>query len=65
MSHCGTGLIAIMAFVVFAAAGHLTLSSHTTTGVAKGAVPEFSDEHRQLDLGSSRLESGESSTMHA
>ena len=46
MSRYGMGLIAIMAFVVFAAAGHLTLSSHTTTGVAKGAVPEFSDEQR-------------------
>jgi hypothetical protein len=46
MSRYGTGLIAIMAFVVFAAAGHSTLSSHTTMNVAKGAVPELSDEQR-------------------
>jgi hypothetical protein len=42
MSRYGTGLIAIMAFVVIAAAG----SSHTTMDVAKGAVPEFTDEQR-------------------
>jgi hypothetical protein len=41
MSRYGTGLNAIMAFVVIAAAGHSTLSSHT-----KGAVPEFTDEQR-------------------
>ena len=46
MSRYGTGLIAIMAFVVIAAAGHSTLSSHTTMDVAKGAVPEFTDEQR-------------------
>ena len=46
MSRYGTGLIAIMAFVVFAAAGHSTLSSHTTMDVAKGTVPEFTDEQR-------------------
>ena len=42
----GTGLIAIIAFVVFAAAGHSTLRSHTTMDVAKGAAPELSDEQR-------------------
>ena len=46
MSRYGTGLNAIMAFVVIAAAGHSTLSSHTTMDVAKGAVPEFTDEQR-------------------
>ena len=46
MSSYGTGLIAIMTIVVFAAAGHATLSSHTTMDVAKSAVPELSDEER-------------------
>ena len=45
MSRYGTGLIAIMAFVVFAAARHPTLSSDAATDFAR-AAPEFSDEQR-------------------
>ena len=45
MSRYGTGRIAIMAFVVFAAARHPTLSSDAATDFAR-AAPEFSDEQR-------------------
>jgi hypothetical protein len=45
MSRYGMGLIAIMAFVVFAAARHPTLSSDAATDFAR-AGPEFSDEQR-------------------
>jgi hypothetical protein len=40
------GLIILMAFVVFAAARHPSLSSDTTMDFAKHAVPQFSDEQR-------------------
>ena len=46
MSRYGVGLVALMAFVVFGAARHPSLSSHTTMDFAKRAVPDFSDEQR-------------------
>jgi hypothetical protein len=45
---CGTGLIILMASVVFVAARHPhpSLGSDTTMDFAKRAVPQFSDEQR-------------------
>ena len=45
MSRYCMGLIVLMAFVVFVATRHPSLSSHTRD-FAKRAVPEFSDEQR-------------------